>query len=297
MEHIEEAGVHSGDSACVLPARNLSPEILIQIRSATYALAMELAVVGLMNIQYAIKDGILYLLEVNPRASRTVPFVSKATGVPWAKVATWVILGKTLDELDLKDEIIPNYVSVKEAVFPFDRFPGVDTILGPEMKSTGEVMGIDSDFGMAYAKAQLAAGQILPTEGIVFISVRDRDKPGVVEVARKFQDLGFKLTATRGTAEILTKHGLDVELVYKVSERKRPHVLDLLKNNEISLIINTSLGKRTVIDSESLRRTALLYKVPYVTTIAAAGATASACEALRERPFTVNSLQEYHQNL
>ena len=207
MEHIEEAGVHSGDSACVLPPRSLSRRMLEEIKAATRALAAELGVVGLMNIQYAIKDDRLFILEVNPRASRTVPFVSKATGVPLAKVATRVMMGRTLDELGLFDEPDPHHISVKEAVFPFNRFPGVDTILGPEMKSTGEVMGIAGDFGLAFAKSQLAAGQILPTSGTVFISVRDRDKKDAVRTASRFCEMGYRLVATRGTALVFREAG------------------------------------------------------------------------------------------
>ena len=293
MEHIEEAGVHSGDSACMLPPRSISPQIISQIKTATRALAAELNVIGLMNIQYAVKDEVLYLLEVNPRASRTVPFVSKATGIPLAKVATRVMMGMTLDDQNLHEGPEPSHVSVKEAVFPFNRFPGVDTILGPEMKSTGEVMGIDEHFGMAYAKSQLAAGQILPTTGTVFISVRDRDKNAAVPMAAKFAHLGFNLVATRGTSEVLKAAGLTVSEVNKVSEG-RPHVIDVMKNGEMALIINTSMGERTVKDATSLRRTALLYKVPYVTTLAAALATAEACEALRENKLKVKTLQEYH---
>jgi carbamoyl-phosphate synthase large subunit len=293
MEHIEEAGVHSGDSACVLPPRSLTPAMLEAVKSATRDLAAELGVVGLMNIQFAIKDQTLYVLEVNPRASRTVPFVSKATGVSLAKVATKVMLGQTLDDLGLVDEVHPRHVSVKEAVFPFNRFPGVDTILGPEMKSTGEVMGVDDHFGMAYAKSQLAAGQILPVKGTVFISVHDPDKKGAVEVARRFAELNFRLVGTRGTANYLRGQGLTVETVNKVSET-RPHIIDLIKNNEIDLIINTALGERTVRDSTSIRRTALLYKVPYVTTLAGALATAEACAALRGQRLSVKTLQEYH---
>ena len=293
MEHIEEAGVHSGDSACVLPPRSLSKDLIEEIIAATKALASELGVVGLMNIQYAVKDDILFILEVNPRASRTVPFVSKATGVPLARVATKVMLGHSLKELGVTSEWRPGHISVKEAVFPFNRFPGVDTILGPEMKSTGEVMGISSDFGMAYAKSQLAAGQILPTSGTVFISVRDRDKAQAVEAARRFAKQGFKLLATGGTAEVLRANGLEVDVVKKVSEG-RPHVIDKIKNNEIALIINTAQGERTVKDANSMRRSALLYKVPYVTTLAGALTTAEACEALRAMQLEVKSLQEYH---
>ena len=293
MEHIEEAGIHSGDSACVLPPRSLTRELLDQIKSATQALASELAVVGLMNIQFAVKDGRLYVLEVNPRASRTVPFVSKATGLPLAKVATKVMLGLSLDEQGLTEEPSPRHISVKEAVFPFNRFPGVDTILGPEMKSTGEVMGISHDFGMAYAKSQLAAGQMLPLKGTVFISVRDRDKKAATQVAARFTALGFDLLATRGTFAALQDAGMKVRLVHKVHEG-RPHVIDLMKNGQIAMIINTSFGERTVKDATSIRRAALLYKVPYVTTLAGALTTAEACEALSRQTVTVTPLQEYH---
>jgi carbamoyl-phosphate synthase large subunit len=294
MEHIEEAGVHSGDSACMLPPRSLGLELLAEIKTATRALASELGVIGLMNIQYAVKDQTLYVLEVNPRASRTVPFVSKATGLPLAKVATRVMMGQTLAEMNLLGELWPDHVSVKEAVFPFDRFPGVDTILGPEMKSTGEVMGLADDFGTAYAKSQLAAGQILPTEGTVFISVRDRDKKAAVKAARWFAELGFNLVATRGTAAALEAEGLSVRLVNKVGEG-RPHVIDMIKNKEIQLIVNTSFGERTVRDATSIRRSALLYKVPYVTTLAGALTTAEACAALRARRPGVKALQDYHR--
>ena len=294
MEHIEEAGVHSGDSACVLPPRSLSDELIEIIKKATRALAAELNVIGLMNIQFAVKDDVLYVLEVNPRASRTVPFVSKATGMPLAKIATRVMLGHTLDEQGLEKGVWPEHISVKEAVFPFNRFPGVDTILGPEMKSTGEVMGINSDFGMAYAKSQFAAGQMLPSSGTVFISVRDRDKKSATKAAARFHQLGFKLVATKGTAEALKRENLEVETVNKVSEGS-PHIIDLIKNGEIDLIINTAMGSRTVQDSTSIRRTALLYKVPYVTTLAGALTTAEACEAIKNKHLSVKTLQEYHQ--
>ena len=247
-----------------------------------------------MNIQFAVKDDILYVLEVNPRASRTVPFVSKATGLSLAKIATRVMLGQTLDEQGLEKGVWPEHISVKEAVFPFNRFPGVDTILGPEMKSTGEVMGINSDFGMAYAKSQFAAGQMLPSSGTVFISVRDRDKKSATKAATRFHELGFKLVATKGTAEVLKQENLEVETVNKVSEGS-PHIIDLIKNGEIDLIINTAMGSRTVQDSTSIRRTALLYKVPYVTTLAGALTTAEACEAIKNKDLSVKTLQEYHQ--
>ena len=296
MEHIEEAGVHSGDSACVLPPRSLSDELMAAIKAATRAMAAELGVIGLMNIQYAVKDDTLFVLEVNPRASRTVPFVSKATGLPLAKTATRVMLGQTLDELGLTGEREPGHISVKESVFPFNRFPGVDTILGPEMKSTGEVMGLDTTFGLAYAKSQLAAGQMLPLNGTVFISIRDRDKKKASAAAASFANLGFTLVATKGTAAYFREQGLEVETVNKVFEG-RPNIIDMIKNGRVALIINTALGKRTVIDSMSMRRTALLYKVPYVTTSAGAKATAEACEALRRHKLTVRSLQEYHKRI
>ncbi len=294
MEHIEEAGVHSGDSACALPPHSLSAQLIETIKEAAKAMAKELNVIGLMNVQFAVKDDELYVLEVNPRASRTVPFVSKATGLPLAKVATRVMLGQSLDDQGIFEEPAPKHVSVKEAVFPFNRFPGVDTILGPEMKSTGEVMGIDSEFGLAYAKSQMATGEMLPLEGNIFISVRDRDKKMAVKVARRFADQGFKIIATRGTAQAIAEAGVEVETVNKVFEG-RPHVVDLIKNGRIHFIANTSLGHRTVIDSISMRRTALLYKIPYVTTMAGALATAQACEALRNHKITVKTIQEFHQ--
>ena len=235
MEHIEEAGVHSGDSACVLPPVNIDPRFIEQMARATKAMANELNVVGLMNVQYALKDGQLYVLEVNPRASRTIPFVSKATGVPLAKLATKVMLGRTLQELGLAAEIIPTHISVKEAVLPFDRFPDVDILLGPEMKSTGEVMGIGSDFGAAYAKAQLGAGQNLPTSGTVFISVIDNDKKTVLPVAAAYRDAGFNIMATQGTSNFLTDHGIPNQIVNKVSVG-RPHVVDAIKNGEIQYL-------------------------------------------------------------
>jgi carbamoyl-phosphate synthase large subunit len=259
-------------------------------------IAEELGVVGLMNIQYAIKDGKLYILEVNPRASRTVPFVSKAIGVPLAKLATKVMLGKTLKELGFAGAVRPDHISVKEAVFPFSRFPGVDVILGPEMKSTGEVMGIDSSFGMAFAKSQMAAGFRLPLEGRVFISVHDRHKEGIVPVAKTFQEMGFQIVGTRGTAAFLHDHGVHVWSVHKISEG-RPNVLDHLKNGDIQLMINTSVGRRASADATAMRRGALLYNVPYSTTLAGARATSEAVRALRERDWGVAPLQEYHSGL
>ncbi len=293
MEHIEEAGVHSGDSACVLPPVNIDPHFIEEMTRATRALATELNVVGLMNVQYALKDSQLYVLEVNPRASRTIPFVSKATGVPLAKLATKVMLGRTLPELGLTAEIVPAHISVKEAVLPFDRFPDVDLLLGPEMKSTGEVMGIGLDFGSAYAKAQLGAGQNLPTAGTVFISVIDNDKKTVLPLAAKYRDAGFNIMATRGTSRFLADNGIPNEAVNKVSAG-RPHVVDAIKNADIQLVINTSIGGETRRDGYYIRRNALRYKVPYATTTAGGMAIYKAIEAMRKKKTTVKTIQEYN---
>ena len=295
MEHIEEAGIHSGDSACVLPPVSLSGKILQEIMDHTRALARELSVVGLMNIQYAVKDGAIYVIEVNPRASRTVPFVSKATGVPLAKMATKVIMGKTLKELGFTREIVPGYVSVKEAVFPFSRFPGVDTILGPEMKSTGEVMGIDRDFGLAFGKSQLAAGQRVPLSGTVFVSVKDADKKEVLTVARGLSQMGFRILATKGTSRYLLENGVDNTVVNKVREG-RPHVVDMIKNGEVDLVINTTHEKKAISESYSIRRAALTLNVPYTTTLAGAKATVSAIRSMNREELQVRTIQEYHQN-
>jgi len=296
MEHIEEAGIHSGDSACVLPPYTLKADQIDRIKSNTYALARELGVRGLMNIQYAIKDDILYVLEVNPRASRTIPFVSKATGIPWAKVATRVMLGRDLESQGLKGEIVPDHISVKESVFPFLRFPGVDTLLGPEMKSTGEVMGIDHSFGLAFAKSQLAAGMDLPLSGTVFISVKDQDKKIILSTAQKLYHLGFKVIATSGTSRFLEQAGLPNQKVNKVREG-RPHIVDLMKNGEIQLVINTTIGSKSVSESSSIRQTALIRRIPYTTTVAGARATAEAIEALQQKKLSVRTIQEYHRNL
>lgn len=292
MEHIEEAGIHSGDSACVLPSYSLSYDHVALIASQAEALARELKVVGLMNIQFAIKGDDLYILEVNPRASRTAPFVSKATGVPLPYLATQVMLGKTLDELDPWSMRKGGFTCVKEAVMPFQRFPGVDVILGPEMHSTGEVMGMGSSFGEAFLKSQLGAGQVLPQGGKLFLSVNDRDKPFLPEVAEKFANMGFDLLATKGTAAILREHGLKVEEVRKVYEG-RPNIVDLLINHEVALVVNTASGKHTAKDSKAIRQAALNYKVPYCTTIAAARATATAIGSRRDE-IHVESLQEYY---
>jgi carbamoyl-phosphate synthase large subunit len=294
MEHIEEAGVHSGDSACVIPPHTIGEKLEEEIVRDTKALARELEVKGLMNIQYAIREGEIYILEVNPRASRTVPFVSKATGVPLAKLATRVMLGERLRDLDPWSMRRSGYYSVKEAVLPFNRFPGVDTLLGPEMRSTGEVMGVDPDFGLAFLKSQLASGQILSEEGNIFISVNDRDKPNIVEPARIFSEMGYTLVVTQGTGDFLERFGIETKRVNKVYEG-RPNVIDMIKNKQIQLVINTSSGKLTVQDSSSLRQTTILYNIPYTTTVAGARAVALALRQRRAHGgMTVGSLQEFY---
>ncbi len=294
MEHIEEAGIHSGDSACVLPPYTLSDELIGVIKENTYTLAKELRVKGLMNIQYAIRHDVVYILEVNPRASRTIPFVSKATGIPLAKLAAKVIIGRTLEELGFTREVEVQHVAVKESVFPFNRFPGVDTLLGPEMKSTGEVMGIDHAFGIAFAKAQLAAGQVLPQKGKVFISVKNRDKRAIIFIAKMLHDFGFQIVATRGTAKALTQNGIPVEVINKVQEG-RPNILDLIKNRSIDLIINTPSGHRPQRDHVSIRAEAVAHNIPLITTISGAAASVNGIEALLKEEIHVKSLQEYHQ--
>ncbi len=295
MEHIEAAGVHSGDSACVLPPYSLKPAQIEEISAATKAMAAELNVVGLMNVQYAIKQDRMYVLEVNPRASRTIPFVSKATGVPLAKIATKVMLGRSLESLGLTREVVPVHISVKEAVLPFDRFPGVDTLLGPEMKSTGEVMGIDSEFGAAYAKAQLGARQNLPSGGTVFISVTNHDKQAVLPVARQLGGLGFTIIATRGTHRFLTAQNVACEMINKVS-MGRPHVVDAIKNGQVQFIINTGLGDLSRRDGYQIRRAAIKYNIPYTTTVAGAIAMCKGISALTGKKLTVKSLQEYNRH-
>ncbi|WP_414564718.1 MULTISPECIES: carbamoyl-phosphate synthase large subunit [unclassified Anabaena] len=297
MEHIEQAGIHSGDSACSLPTISLSPAVLAQIRTWTVQLAQALEVVGLMNIQFAVVGAQgaapqVYILEANPRASRTVPFVSKATGIPLAKLASLIMSGQTLAELGFTEEVIPSHISVKEAVLPFNKFPGTDTILGPEMRSTGEVMGIDSDFGRAFAKAELAAGERLPLQGTVFVSMSDRDKTAAVDVVKEFIDLGFTVMATSGTGQVLQQQGLNVELVLKLHEG-RPHVLDAIKNQKIQLIINTPSGEEAQTDARLIRRTALAYKIPIITTIAGAKATVAAIRSLQTTTLDVKVIQEY----
>lgn len=296
MEHIEQAGVHSGDSACVLPPYTLAEEVIEKLKENTYALAKELNVVGLINIQYAIREGEVYVLEVNPRASRTIPFVSKAIGVSLARLATRVMLGKTLKELGFTREIVPGHVSVKEVVFPFIRFPGVDTVLGPEMKSTGEVMGLDSGFGMAFAKAQIAAGQILPRKGTIFVSVKDKDKPIILSAVSKFAKLGFRLIGTSGTMHYFNQRGLRIDKVFKVGEG-RPDVVDLMKNREISLVINTPSGKKPRQDEIKIRTNAYLHNIPIITTCQGVLAAADGIEALINGEITVKSIQEYHTQI
>jgi carbamoyl-phosphate synthase large subunit len=292
MEHIEEAGIHSGDSACSIPPYSLSKTVIETIKKNTYAMAKELKVIGLMNTQFAIKGGKVYVLEVNPRASRTVPFVSKATGVPWAKVATKVMLGKSLKEQKI-GEVEVKHFSVKEAVFPFNRFPGVDAVLGPEMRSTGEVMGIDVDFGSAFMKSQIAAGQRLPLEGKVFVSVKDKDKRSIVYVVKKLIDLGFQIVATPGTADVMKKAGIEVQEVQRIGEG-RPDIMDLLKNNEINLIINTpSEIKKQKVDESKIRFSAVVHGIPLVTTISGAQASVSGIEAAKKKGFGVKALQDY----
>lgn len=297
MEHIEQAGIHSGDSACTIPSISLPPIVLEQIRTWTVQLARSLNVVGLMNIQFAVVgtqtySPQVYILEANPRASRTVPFVSKATGVPLAKLASLIMSGKTLEELGFTKEVIPDHIAVKEAVLPFNKFPGTDIILGPEMRSTGEVMGIDSDFGRAFAKAELAAGERLPMSGTVFVSMNGRDKAAVVPVVKEFINLGFAVMATDGTRHVLQEHGLDVELVLKLHEG-RPNVLDAIKNHRIQLIINTPSGEEAQSDGRLIRRTALAYKIPIITTIAGAKAIVAAIRSLQNTNLDVKVIQEY----
>ncbi|MGI9264983.1 MAG: carbamoyl-phosphate synthase large subunit, partial [Gammaproteobacteria bacterium] len=294
MEHIEQAGVHSGDSACSLPPNTLDPSVQEQLRDQVRKLARGLDVVGLMNTQFAIQGKEIYLLEVNPRASRTVPFVSKATGRPLAKIAALCMAGKTLAEQGIGSEPTPDYFSVKVSVFPFARFPGADPILGPEMKSTGEVMGTGRFFGEAYAKAQLASGSVLPTSGTAFISVRDRDKEGAIVLARILRDRGFEILATEGTAVALETAGVDCVRVNKVREG-RPHVVDMIKNDEISLIVNTTEGRQAIRESESIRREAVHRKVTYYTTIAAARATCVALEYIDVAD--VHRLADLHEEL
>ena len=295
MEHIEQAGVHSGDSACSLPPFSLSKALQDELRRQTELMAKALRVVGLMNVQFAIQNDVVFVLEVNPRASRTVPFVSKATGLALAKIAARCMVGQTLKSQRIGGEVIPPYYCVKEAVFPFIKFPGVDTILGPEMKSTGEVMGVGTTFAEAFVKSQLAAGVKLPASGKVFISVRNSDKPKVVDIARTLSTLGFSLLATRGTATALAEAGLQVAPINKVAEG-RPHIVDMIKNGEIVLIVNTVEDRRSAIqDSYSIRRSALQARVTYFTTVAGARAACTGMQHMQE--LTACSVQALHARL
>ena len=291
MEHIEEAGIHSGDSACSLPARSLSPAMIAELERQTRDMALALDVVGLMNVQYAIKDGVIFVLEVNPRASRTVPFVAKVMGKPFAKIAARIMAGEKLASFGLKTEAL-KHVGVKEAVFPFNRFPGVDTVLGPEMRSTGEVMGLDSSFGIAFAKSQLGGGTNVPKSGTVFVSVRDDDKPRLLDSIRNLSRLGFRIIATGGTARYLEEQGVPCQRINKVLEG-RPHIVDEIKNRRVQLVFNTTDGAQAMSDSKELRRAALLHKVPYYTTLSGAMAAAEGIQAYLEGDLKVRALQEY----
>lgn len=295
MEHIEEAGIHSGDSACVIPPYTLGPGIIETIREYTFKMAHELKVAGLMNIQYAVKDSKVYVLEANPRASRTVPFVSKSIGLPMAKIASRVIAGMKLADQDFKriDPAGLDYFSIKEAVLPFDRFPGVDTILGPEMKSTGEVMGIDPDFGIAFAKTQISTNQIFPTSGSVFISVSDKDKDLIVGIAAKLAEMDFKIISTKGTGEILADSGIKADQVLKIREG-RPNVIDMIKNGEIDLIINTPEGSSARSDGYYMRTAAVLHNVPSITTLSAASALLQGIYEMKNNTkINVKAIQDY----
>ena len=294
MQHIEDAGVHSGDSACVLPPYLIGDREIEEMKRHTRALAEALGVVGLINVQFAIRDGVVYCLEVNPRGSRTVPFVSKATGVALAKLAAGVMSGRTLAELGFDGEVILPCVAVKEAVFPFTKLPGVDTLLGPEMRSTGEVMGIADSFGWAFAKAQIGADGALPTEGVIMVTVNDRDKPTVLPIVRRFHEMGFRVVATAGTARYLQKRGVPAETVRKVWEG-RPNGVDLMTDGAIQLLINTPMGKYSQRDDYALRRAALMLRIPYTTTMSAASAACDAVIALRSSPGDVLSLQERYE--
>ena len=294
MQHIESAGVHSGDSACVLPPYDITDANLGKLKDHTHKLAKALGVCGLMNVQYAVQGNEVYIIEVNPRASRTVPFVSKTIGVPLAKVAARAMVGHTLEAQRFTSEVDFDYIAVKEAVLPFNKFPGVDALLGPEMKSTGEVMGIDSDFGLSFQKAQLGAGVRLPVEGTVFVSVNDQDKEGVVDIARRLKEAGFQLVATKGTQKFLEGQGIQAKRILKIREG-RPHILDQIKNDAIALMINTPAGEKTVSDDHRIRQGAVQYGVPYTTTLAGARAFVSGIEALKkDQTIRIRSLQEFH---
>ncbi|MBS2024707.1 MAG: ATP-grasp domain-containing protein, partial [Deltaproteobacteria bacterium] len=296
MEHIEEAGIHSGDSACALPPFSLEPKIIAEIERQAILLAKSLHVVGCMNVQFAVQDGRVYILEANPRASRTVPFVGKATGIPWAKIAALCSVGKTLAEQGVTHSVVPKHLSVKEAVFPFHRFSRADTILGPEMRSTGEVMGVDDSFPRAFAKAQIAAGNSLPTKGRVFVSVRDEDKIGMADLSARLVKCGFEIVATSGTAAFLKSKGVPTTAVRKVAEG-RPHIVDKLIDKEIDLVFNTTSDRQAIEDSYTIRRQTLMHGIPYFTALTSIRAAVSAIEALQQAPLDVKPMQEYHAAL
>jgi carbamoyl-phosphate synthase large subunit len=295
MEHIELAGVHSGDSACVIPPASIPREHIDTINAYTRRIATELNVIGLMNMQYAIAKDVVYVLEANPRASRTVPLVSKVCNVSMARIATQIMLGKKLSELNLKPRRIPHF-GVKEAVFPFPMFPEVDPILGPEMRSTGEVLGISNSFGLAFFKAQVAAQQLLPENGTVLISLFSKDMPAALEVAKRFAELGFNIRTTRGTHKFLARHGIKSEIILKMHEG-RPNIADGIKNREVQLVINTPSGKLSKYDDSYIRKAAIKYKVTYITTLAAAAAAAKGIAAYRNGKLEVESLQSYHADI
>jgi len=293
LQHIEEAGVHSGDSACTIPPHSLSDDIITEIERQTIALANGLNVRGLMNVQFAVKDGDVYLIEVNPRASRTVPFVAKAIGAPIAKLASRVMAGEKLKNLP-KIDLNINHIAVKEAVFPFARFPGIDPVLSPEMKSTGEVMGIDDDFATAFAKSQMGAGHVLPLSGTIFVSVKDSDKHTILPGIKKAIDLGFSIIATSGTAKFMRENGLEVESVNKVAQG-RPHIVDKIKDNQVDLIFNTTEGWQSLKDSQPIRASSLDARKPYYTTATASVAVIQAIEALKNEVLEVRCLQDYYK--
>jgi carbamoyl-phosphate synthase large subunit len=296
MQHIEDAGIHSGDSACVLPPYLIGEADMETMREQTIALAKSLGVVGLINVQYAIKNGVVYVLEVNPRASRTVPFVSKAIGVQLASLAARVMLGERLADIGFTEEVNPPYVSVKEAVFPFSKFPGVDPVHGPAMRSTGEVMGISGTFGASFAMAELAGSNELPLDGAVLITVTDNDKPTVTPIARRFDEMGFEVFATAGTARYLRARGIPAKTVLKIHEG-RPNCLDMIVNRDVGLLINTPLGKHAQLDDYKLRQAAIVNRVSYTTTMSAASAASDAILALKSRKSAVRSLQEWQAEL
>ncbi|MFW6244694.1 MAG: ATP-grasp domain-containing protein, partial [Fibrobacterota bacterium] len=292
MEHIEEAGIHSGDSACVLPPHTLSEDIISEIRRITRDIAEELQVVGLLNIQYAVKEDMVYVLEVNPRASRTVPFVSKATAVPWAKIAAKVMTGKKLSELPEAYERNIDYFAVKESVLPFNKFAGADIILGPEMKSTGEVMGIDKGFGLAFAKSQEAAGNKLPRRGAVFISVKNSMRRNIIFMVKTLASMGFRILASEGTWRVLSSSGINTKMVPKIGEGK-PDIVDLIKNGDVDFIINVPAGKKSQIDSKPIRSAAVSQGIPYITTLEGAQAAISGMDSLERTGFSVKAIQDY----